>query len=182
MTSRTRLTAPERRAQLLDATKLLIAERGYEAVSIEAIARAAGITRPIVYHHFERGLDELLLALLDRETARALEQLASLVTGRDLVAGFAAYLDAVAADPATWQLVLTPPEGTPAVLRDRIREGRAAFATALAQGLDVPDPEITGHTLQALADEGARLVLSGRYDRDRVLAHATWLLGILSPG
>ena len=43
-------------------------------VSIEAVARAAGITRPIVYRHFG-DLGALLDALVERETLRALTQL-----------------------------------------------------------------------------------------------------------
>lgn len=177
MTSITRLAAPERRAQLLDATKAVVAQQGFHAVSIEAVARRAGITRPIVYHHFEGGLDDLLLSLVERETQRALEQLASMVSGEGLEASFAAYLAAVEADPVTWRLVLMPPEGLPEVLREQVREWRARFAAALAVD-GSPDPELTGLTLQALADEGARLLLAG-YDRERLVAHADWLTGAL---
>src|SRR3954469_1594769 len=57
-----RMTAEQRREQLLDATKAIVLEHGFHAVSIEAVARAAGITRPIVYGHFE-DLGGLLEAL-----------------------------------------------------------------------------------------------------------------------
>jgi AcrR family transcriptional regulator len=179
------MTAAERREQLLDVTKRIVDADGFHAVSIEAVARAAGITRPIVYHHFAGGLEDLLVALVERETARALEQLSGLLSGRSerLMATFEAYLDAVTADPATWRLVLMSPDGTPAVLRDRIRDGRAAFAAALGQigDLTSPDPELTGQALQSLADEGARLLLSDpeRYPRERLVAHAEWLVGAL---
>ena len=46
------MQAEERREQLLDATKAIVAQRGFHAVSIEAVAREAGITRPVVYGHF----------------------------------------------------------------------------------------------------------------------------------
>ena len=179
MTSRTRLTAAERREQLLDATKEIVAEQGFHAVSIEAVARAAGITRPIVYHHFD-GLDQLLLALLDRETRRALEQLAGMVSGEGPLAAFSAYLDAVEADPVTWGLVLVAPEGMPAALRGEIRRWRARFAAALATGVPSPDPELTGRLLQTMADEGCRLLLTGEVTKERLLAQATWLLGRLA--
>jgi AcrR family transcriptional regulator len=176
VTSRTRLSAPERREQLLDATKAIVAEQGFHAVSIEAVARAAGITRPIVYHHFD-GLDELLLALLDRETSRALQQLAGMLTGEGPLDAFAAYLDAVESDPVTWGLVLVAPEGMPAVLREEIRAWRARFAAALAAGgPPSPDPELTGQLLQTMADEGARLLLTGEVAKERLIAQATWLL------
>ena len=69
-----RLSAEERREQLLDVTKRMVVEHGFHAVSIEAVAREAGITRPIVYGHFT-DLPGLLEALVDREGARALSQL-----------------------------------------------------------------------------------------------------------
>lgn len=177
-----RLSAPERRTQLLDATKAIVDADGFHAVSIEAVARAAGITRPIVYHHFPDGLTQLLAVLLERETARALEQLAGLLDEEpDLLGTFEAYLDAVAADPETWRLVLMPAEGVPAVLHDRIQEAREGFARALAGagGIASPDPEITGMLLQTLADEGARLLLDGRFERERVVAHARWFIDAL---
>ena len=81
MTARVRHARPrERREQLLDATKAIVAERGFHAVSIEAVAREAGITRPIVYGHFH-DLDGLLEALVDREAARALDQLVTVLPG-----------------------------------------------------------------------------------------------------
>jgi AcrR family transcriptional regulator len=178
VTSRTRLTADQRREQLLDTTKELVADQGFHAVSIEAIARAAGITRPIVYHHFD-GLDALLLALLDRETSRALEQLAAQLRGDGPLDAFAAYLDAVEADPVTWGLVLIAPDGMPEVLREEIRAWRARFAAGIAAGLPGPDPELTGRMLQTMADEGCRLLLAGELTKERLLAQASWLLGRL---
>src|SRR5436190_2175824 len=47
-----RMSGAERREQLLDATKSIVDERGFHAASIEAVAREAGITRPVVYGHF----------------------------------------------------------------------------------------------------------------------------------
>src|SRR5438876_389596 len=73
--TRERMPAAERREQLLDVAKQLVGEQGFHGVSIEAIARRAGVTRPVVYGHF-KDLDDLLEALLDREGARALGQLA----------------------------------------------------------------------------------------------------------
>ena len=46
------MSASERREQLLDVTKEVVGEDGFHAVSIEGVARRAGITRPVVYEHF----------------------------------------------------------------------------------------------------------------------------------
>jgi AcrR family transcriptional regulator len=52
MTSRTRLTAIERRAQLVDVGRAVFAKRGYEATSVEEIADRAKVSKPSVYEHF----------------------------------------------------------------------------------------------------------------------------------
>jgi AcrR family transcriptional regulator len=45
-----RLSAEQRREQILDAANDLFAERGYEGVTIEDIASSAGVTRGLVHH------------------------------------------------------------------------------------------------------------------------------------
>ena len=40
---------PDLDERILDATRRLLAERGYQGLSIDAVARAAGTTRPTVY-------------------------------------------------------------------------------------------------------------------------------------
>jgi AcrR family transcriptional regulator len=189
-----RMTAEERREQLLDATKKVAAEQGFHGTSIEAVAREAGISRPIVYGHFQ-DLGGLLEALIERESARALAQLAD-VLPRDLAAGDPAegllaalrgYLEAVRADPQTWRLVLMPSEGAPAMLHDHITAGRAAVVAQLAAamgpgfgaGNEPPDPELAARMLSAFADEAARLLLTDpeRYSVERILAQAAWGLG-----
>lgn len=61
----TRLGPAERRDQILDTANALFAERGYEEVKIEDIAKEAGITRGLVHHYFG-GRKEVYLALLER--------------------------------------------------------------------------------------------------------------------
>jgi AcrR family transcriptional regulator len=193
------MTANERREQLIDVTKEIVGEQGFHAVSIEAVARRAGITRPVVYGHFD-DLPALLEAMVDREGGRALGQLAEVLPKQltpgaspreDLIAGLRGYLEAVAADPVTWRLVLMPPEGAPAVLRERITAGRDAVVVALADivrpglgpGTQSPDPQLTARTLSAVSDEAARLLLTDpdEYTIDRLVSHADWLLSRLEP-
>ena len=187
------MTAEQRREQLLDATKAIVDRSGFHAVSIEAVAREAGITRPIVYGHF-RDLPGLLEALVDREGDRALAQLDALLpkdlaTGdprEKLLAAQRAYLSAAQADPATWRLVLMPPEGAPAILRERITEGRAQVVGQLAEtvaplfkpGAGGPDPGLTARMLSTMADEAVRLLLADpeNYPPERLVAQTRWIL------
>ena len=125
--------APEqRREHLIDAALEVILERGYAGVSIEAIAREAGITRPVVYDHFPN-LNRLLHAVIEREERISLAQLAEVVPeepgdhepGELLAAGVARFLDAVTSRPATWRIILLPLEGTPEIVREHVEVNRA---------------------------------------------------------
>jgi AcrR family transcriptional regulator len=174
------MSGAARREQLLDVTKAIVVADGFHAVSIEAVARAAGITRPIVYGHFE-DLGGLLEALVERESRRALEQLPEAYD--DLLGALEAYLRAVRTDPDTWRLVLMPHEGAPRLLHERIAAGRAAVIARLAIALvprsGLPDPELSAHMLSAYADEAARLVLQD-CDVERILELTRWVLARLA--
>lgn len=200
-TQRPRLPREQRREQLLDVTKQVVGEHGMHAVSIDRVAREAGVSRPIIYEHFN-DLNGLLSALLEREATRALEQLNEFMptdagVGTELLdilmAALTGYLEAVRADPITWRLVLMPPEGAPEFLRSRVELGRAAVVAQLAAlieqafepwgGQRTPDAELTAYSMSALADSWARLMLTDpeRFDLDRILVHARWALARFAP-
>lgn len=61
-----RLTASERRAQLVEIGRQVFAELGYDAASVEEIADRAGVSKPIVYEHFG-GKEGLFAVVVDRE-------------------------------------------------------------------------------------------------------------------
>ncbi len=69
---RRRMTAPARRKVIADAAAVLFAEHGYRGASIDAIARASGVTPPVVYEHFE-SKRELYRELLERHFAELRE-------------------------------------------------------------------------------------------------------------
>jgi AcrR family transcriptional regulator len=191
-----RLTAPARREQLLDVTAEIVAEQGFQAVSIQSVARCAGISRPIVYEHFG-DLTGLLEALVEREMARATGQISETALGAltegdqaaPMLESLRTYLDAVKQNPRTWRLVLMPPEGAPELLRKSIIRGRATVLEDLANAVrpaslpdnQASDPELTARVLSAIADEYARLVLTDpeRFPPERLLRHARWYLGQL---
>lgn len=172
-----RLPPAERREQLLDAALRIIAERGYSAVSIEAVAREAGVSRPVVYGLFA-DLGDLLTALLEREEQLALGQLAEAVPvtlgERDpdqvVVDGILAFLRAVSDKPISWRVILLPVEGAPQALRERMERSRGAVIEQVERlvawglerrggpaGLDV---ELMARILVVLGEEAGRLVLT----------------------
>jgi AcrR family transcriptional regulator len=77
--ARKRLPSEERRATIVEAAGRLFGERGYDSTRLDDIAAAAGVTKPIVYRHFDTKR-ALYIALLERH--------------RDDLASFAAMIDA----------------------------------------------------------------------------------------
>ena len=77
---RVRMTAQQRRAQLLDVARALFAERGFEATSIEEIANRASVSKPIVYEHFgsKEGIYEVVK---DREVQRLIDEITKSLVG-----------------------------------------------------------------------------------------------------
>ncbi|MFC2609127.1 TetR/AcrR family transcriptional regulator [Peptidiphaga gingivicola] len=63
---RVRMSRAERREQLIRVARQLFGTRGYDAVSVEEIASAAGVSKPIVYEHFG-GKEGLYQVIVDRE-------------------------------------------------------------------------------------------------------------------
>jgi AcrR family transcriptional regulator len=78
-TVRTRMTGKERREQLLDIGRVLFAERGFDATSVEEIASKAGVSKPVVYEHFG-GKEGLYAVVVDREVRRLLEMVTGALT------------------------------------------------------------------------------------------------------
>ena len=186
------MSAAERREQLLDVATRLAVRDGFHDVSVEAIAREAGVTRAVIYLHF-RDLQALLEAVIAREGAKALAQvsetaLADLSKGDSrtlMLESLESYLHIVRDHPTTWRLVLMPPEGAPPLLRRRIEAGRRSVLERLGQavrpalaGRDETDAELTARVLSAISDEYARLVLTDpdRFPPERLIRHAAWWL------
>ncbi|EPD30943.1 TetR/AcrR family transcriptional regulator [Gleimia europaea] len=63
---RTRLSAIERREQLITTGRSVFAARGFDATTVEEIANKAGVTKPVVYEHFG-GKEGLYAVVVDRE-------------------------------------------------------------------------------------------------------------------
>lgn len=116
---RTRLDAEERRAQILDAANKLFAEHGYDAVAVDDIARAAGVTRGLVHHYFG-GRKDVYLGLLTWLGAVREEELRQ-PTGRSARAR-------VGDSVSRWL--------------DWTEANRTVWLAAMAPGEDVADPEV----------------------------------------
>ena len=58
-----RLPAAERRTQLIETAVAVFATNGYHATSMNDVAEAAGVTKPVLYQHFS-SKRELFVELL----------------------------------------------------------------------------------------------------------------------
>lgn len=194
-----RVPAEERRAQLLDAALHLVAARGHTAVTMEAVAEQAGVTKPVVYGIYANRA-ELLDDLLQREAGQAMEQVMAALdlepaagppdVGQALARTLDGFLSAVRATPDRWLCVVMPAPGMPAefhAARDRARNVVLGRAEGLARGflgaLSAPpelDPEIVAHTLVALFESAARLVLTDpdRFHPERITAALRAAVGL----
>ena len=99
-----RLPAEQRRQQLLDVAREVFAERGFHATSMDEIAEAAGVTKPVLYQHFpsKRALYRRAARRRRRPAARRARRRdrGSAEPGRERVeSGFAAYFRFVAEQP-----------------------------------------------------------------------------------
>ncbi len=73
------MTAAERREQLIQVARGLIAARGVEGTSVEEIAAKAEVSKPVVYEHFG-GKEGLYAVVVDREVQLLLSMMRTALT------------------------------------------------------------------------------------------------------
>jgi AcrR family transcriptional regulator len=110
MPRRSRLAAANRRRQLLDVALERFAHSGLEATTMDEIAQAAGVTKPLLYQHFE-SKRALFLELLDDVVERIIKDLtlaAESAPGprQQVEAGFSAYFHFVLHNESAMRLLL----------------------------------------------------------------------------
>lgn len=179
------MSATARRHQLLDIARDVVAAEGFHAVTIERVAREAGVTRTMIYRQFG-DLPGMVSALVERETEVVLDGLLHALTpvAADLgpeeaaVATVRAMLEATAAAPVSWRILLNPPEGGPPALHERISMGRALARAHVRHLLTdriavrLPDPDLSAHLVHVVGDELVRLHVNDpeTYPVERILA------------
>jgi len=104
-----RLPRVEREQQMLDAAHALFAERGFAETTMDDVAAAAGITKPLLYNYFGNK-ERLYLACMapagEALVATVLDAVASTSNAADaLDAGLRAFFGFLAADRAAWRVL-----------------------------------------------------------------------------
>jgi AcrR family transcriptional regulator len=108
-TRRQRLPATERRELIVEAALHEFARAGYDAASMGRIARAAGVTRTVLYDHFP-SKRALYAALLKENHATLLSHTRETITAdapfrERIEATFDAYLAFAESEPLAWKLL-----------------------------------------------------------------------------
>jgi AcrR family transcriptional regulator len=161
----TRLPAPRRRTQLLAVALRVFAERGYHPTSMNDLAEAAGVTKPVLYQHF-RSKRALYLELLEDVGGRLREEIDKATTAAEtpreqVHAGFLAYFRFVAEQQLAFQLLFGGGARRDEEFADAVRSVELSIADSIAalivvEGLDDDRRRLLAHGIVGLAEGTSR--------------------------
>lgn len=192
--ARPRLSAAERREQLLAVAAELFARHGYHGLSMEQLADGAGVSKPVLYQHFA-SKHELYLAVV-RDAVAALEAvvrgaLEGTADNEERIHGaVGAYFDFV--HTRRYQLLFASGELADADVRAEVEGAERRLAGAVGAliaadaGLSERAAQLLASSVQGLAMEGARWWLEHpeitRDEAVRLLSRLVWRgLGSFTP-
>jgi AcrR family transcriptional regulator len=169
-TTSKRLPADRRRQQLLDVALTLFAERGFNATTMDDTAEAAGVTKPLLYQHFD-SKRALYLELVDSVATAMLEAIGKAVAAADgprqqVEGGFAAYFQLVVTHPEAFNLLFgsnvpNDPELSRAVrsVQDTVAE---AIDPLIDAGLGEDHRRLLAYAMVGMAEGASHHFLAAR--------------------
>ena len=168
-----RLTADARRRQLFATALGLFAERGYAATTMDDIAEAAGVTKPLLYQHFE-SKRALYLELMDVFASVLVTRIVDATASADgprqqVERGFAAYFALMVENEEAFRLLY----GREAPADPELSEARRRVEDTIAQAIDPLinaglEPEhrlLLAHSVVGMAEGAGRHWLDARRQR-----------------
>jgi AcrR family transcriptional regulator len=182
-----RLPAPARREQILDVAVQVFARNGFHGTSMNDVAEAAGVTKPVLYQHFD-SKQELYLALLAEVGNRLLTAItkatAGATNGREMTdLGFRAYFRFVAEDHDAFLLLYgtgaSRNEEATAAVRVLTAEAAKAISPLIAVDVDPLHRRVLAQGLVGMAESVSRYVveLGDGFDPDvmgKYVADMAW--------
>src|SRR5688572_2965751 len=160
-----RLPAAARRRQLLDVALGEFAERGYSGVSMDQVAEAAGVTKPVLYQHFtsKRALYlELVADVSDRLESAVVKATADAASPREQVeAGFRVYFRFVTEHRDAFRLLFTADSRRDRDLTEAVLRVEETFAQSVAllievEGLSAEDRLLLARGIVGIAEVTSR--------------------------
>jgi AcrR family transcriptional regulator len=182
-----RLPAARRRDQLLDVALDVFAAKGFHATSMDDVAEAAGVTKPVVYQHF-RSKRALYMELLDEVGTQLRDAIVKAGTAaggprRQVEAGCAAYFRFVAERRSAFRLMFGGGARRDEEFADAVRQVEESIADTVAGFIeaDIDDEHrrILGHAVVGMAEGTSRYWLINGHDFDpdqlaRRIAELAW--------
>jgi AcrR family transcriptional regulator len=135
-----RMESEERRRRLLDVGAQLFTDHAYDEISMAQIARAAGISKALLYHYFPSKRDYFVATLAGGADAlrRRVEPDPGLPPVQALAASVDAYLAWIEENADAYAKLVRSAGAVPEV-RELVEEVRAATAQRILEGLQVLD-------------------------------------------
>jgi AcrR family transcriptional regulator len=167
-----RLTADQRRQQLFVVALELFAQRGYRATTMDDIADAAGVTKPLLYQHFS-SKRALYLELVDSIAGELLAAVREAVVKADgprqqVEFGFAAYFRLVVNKEAEFRLLYGRDHADDPELGRALRAVEDAIAEAIdpliAAGLDDDHRRLLAYGIVGMAEGASRRFMAHRHE------------------
>ena len=175
-----RLSAKARREQLLEVARDVFASDGFHGAAMEQIAVKAGVTKPVLYQHFE-SKKELYLGLLDEDMTRLLAEIRRAIetakSNRERIErATGAYFAFIDANEGSFRLLFRETMGADDSFRGAIERFRDELARSIsaviAAEADVPssEAELLARGVMGIAESAAQWWLDERsVPRDRVV-------------
>jgi AcrR family transcriptional regulator len=159
-----RLTADARRRQLFEVALSLFAEHGYSATTMDDIAESAGVTKPLVYQHFEskRALYLELMDAVSRELVTRIVKATATADGprQQVELGFAAYFELMVDSEPAFRLLYGRDAPDDFELGAALRRVEETIAQAIDPLIDAGlDPEhrlLLAHAVVGMAEGASR--------------------------
>ena len=180
-----RLSAPARREQILDVALEVFANAGFHGASMNDIAEAAGVTKPVLYQHFDSKRD-LYQALIEEVGNRLRTNIdkatAEATDGKSQTElGFRAYFRWVADDHDGFRLLFGSGTRRDDEFNEAVRkitaESARAVAPLIAVDIDESHRETLAHAIVGLAEGASRRLvgLGHDFDPDEIAAEVSAL-------
>jgi len=183
-----RLPAARRRQQLLEVALVVFGEQGFYPASMNDVADAAGVTKPVLYQHF-RSKRDLYREVLTDVGAHLLDAITKATTAAEspheqVELGFIAYFRFVEANEAAFRVLFGGGTRRDEEFAAQVAEVEGAIAEAIATLIDVEG--LTGdqrrqlaHGLVGLAEGTSRLWMAEgaeepAEDLARLVADLAW--------
>jgi len=165
-----RLTAEQRRQQLYAVALELFAQRGYRATTMDDIAEAAGVTKPLLYQHFssKRALYLELVDSIARDLLSAVREAVMRADGprQQVELGFAAYFRLVVSREAEFRLLYGRDHADDMELGRALRAVEDAIAEAIDPlidaGLEPDHRRLLAYGIVGMAEGASRRFMEQR--------------------